>query len=88
MANDVAVVGLVKKPALRCCVCTSMLNVVSAGTWTPTLGFVIIAVTMLVCAGILPMGMPLQDPVLICIPLVISEPSQKLMKFALSLVVN
>ena len=45
----------------------------------------IIAEIMLPTAGILPMGMPLHDPVVICLPLVISLPSQKLMKLLSSL---
>lgn len=44
-----------------------------------------IELIMLVAAGILPMGIPLQDPPAICLPFVSSWPTQKLMKFASSL---
>jgi len=43
---------------------------------------------MLVVAGIRPMGMPLQEPEVICMPFVSCSPAQKFMKFASSLGIN
>ena len=62
-----------------------MLKVVSAGTLSPICGLVIMAVIMFFEAGILPIGIPLQEPAVICRPFVMVWPEQKLMKLALSL---
>ena len=62
-----------------------MLKVVSAGTLSPICGLVIMAVIMFFEAGILPIGIPLQDPAVICKPFVMVWPEQKLIKLALSL---
>jgi len=43
---------------------------------------------MLSVEGSLPMGIPLQDDVLCCLPLVKTSPEQKLMKFAESLEIH
>ena len=62
-----------------------MLKVVSDGILSPGCGFVMIAVIMFSLAGIFPIGIGLQEPVMTCLPFVIVSPEQKLMKFAGSL---
>ncbi len=77
--------ALVNTPSCMLAICSVTLKDVSSGRLSLSCGFMMTVDTMLVVAGILPIGMPLHEPCLNCMPLVSSWPSQKLMKLPSSL---
>ena len=77
--------GLVKVPATKLLTCTLILKSVLASMFDPDVGNVIRDEIILVEAGMSPMTMPLHEPAMFCLPLVVVLPVQKLMKFVGSL---